>query len=205
MQPPIEIEDIDARRRQEGIDDVDLQQAIGRLSAGDRVILTLVSDGEATIGESLVVRITRVCKSTLRGKVVETSPRNGRSRVRPGTALTFTRANIHSVQHSPNAAAGRLTRGESGLSAAGPSSVVTSLGEARARLGQDRPLTTEECLNLIAGLATRIVKHVEYISRVGTMSGTSAETREKAVASFYERMVVLERQLGRIQDELMLG
>jgi hypothetical protein len=37
------------------------------------------------------------------------------------------------------------------------------------------------------------------------MHGTSAEAKERAVAAFYERIVVLEGQLGRIQENLQLG
>jgi hypothetical protein len=34
--------------------------------------------------------------------------------------------------------------------------------------------------------------------------GTSAEVREKALTVFYERLVVVERQLGRIREDLQL-
>jgi hypothetical protein len=36
--------------------------------------------------------------------------------------------------------------------------------------------------------------------KVGNLNGTSAESKDKAVAAFYERMAALERQLGRIQE-----
>ena len=39
----------------------------------------------------------------------------------------------------------------------------------------------------------------------GTLDGTSAEAKERAVTAFYERLLVVERQLGRIQDDLRLG
>jgi hypothetical protein len=67
------------------------------------------------------------------------------------------------------------------------------------------PWTNEERLQRIRALGTRINGYVEYIARVGKLSGTSAEAKDKAVAAFYERMVVLERLLGRIQEELHLG
>jgi hypothetical protein len=67
------------------------------------------------------------------------------------------------------------------------------------------PWTTEERLQRIRALGERIGKYVEDMCAVGSLNGTSAEAKDKAVAVFYERMVVLERQLGRIQEELHLG
>jgi len=45
----------------------------------------------------------------------------------------------------------------------------------------------------------------KFISGAGALSGASGEAKERAVAAFYERLVVLERQLGQIQEELQLG
>ncbi len=67
------------------------------------------------------------------------------------------------------------------------------------------PQTTEEGLHRIQALAQRIDKYVKDICAVGTLSGTSAEAKEKAVAAFHERMVVFERHLGRIHENLYLG
>jgi hypothetical protein len=67
------------------------------------------------------------------------------------------------------------------------------------------PWTNEERLQRIEALRQRINGYVEYISRVANLSGTSAEAKDKAVAAFYERMLILERLLGRIQEELHLG
>jgi hypothetical protein len=65
--------------------------------------------------------------------------------------------------------------------------------------------TTEERLQRIRAMSTQIGGYVEYIARVANLSGTSAEAKEKAVLAFYERMVVMERQLSRVKDELHLG
>ena len=46
---------------------------------------------------------------------------------------------------------------------------------------------------------------VQFIGQAAQMTGTSAEAKERAVAAFHERLVVLERQLGRIQEDLQLG
>jgi hypothetical protein len=41
--------------------------------------------------------------------------------------------------------------------------------------------------------------------KVGNVNGTSAEAKDKAVTTFYDRMAALERQLGRIQEDLQIG
>ena len=65
--------------------------------------------------------------------------------------------------------------------------------------------TMEECLQRIEALGQRINGHVQFICRDPGLNGTSAEAKGRAVAAFYERMVLLERQLGQIQDELKCG
>jgi hypothetical protein len=77
--------------------------------------------------------------------------------------------------------------------------------EPQAMPWQTPPWTTEERLQCIAALGQRIDKYVQDMCKVGRLGGTSAEAKDKAVAAFYERMVVLERQLARIQEELRLG
>ena len=51
----------------------------------------------------------------------------------------------------------------------------------------------------------RINAYVQFMGKVGNLNGTSAEAKDKAVAAFYERMAALERQLGRIQEDLQIG
>jgi hypothetical protein len=63
----------------------------------------------------------------------------------------------------------------------------------------------EERLRCIEAMNQRFNGYVQFMGKVGQLNGTSAEAKEKAVAAFYERMVVLERQLGRIQEDLQLG
>lgn len=65
--------------------------------------------------------------------------------------------------------------------------------------------TTAERLQRITAMNQRIGGYVQFMCQVGDLNGTSAEAKEKAVIVFYEQMVVLERQLGRIQEELQLG
>jgi hypothetical protein len=47
--------------------------------------------------------------------------------------------------------------------------------------------------------------NISFICQVGTLRGTSTESKDKAVADFHEWMAVLEHQLSRILDELRLG
>jgi hypothetical protein len=77
--------------------------------------------------------------------------------------------------------------------------------EAPPDPGLTPPWTTEERLQRIQALGQRVEGYVRFICAVGELSGTSAEAKEKAVAVFYERLAILEHQLGRIQEELQLG
>jgi hypothetical protein len=70
---------------------------------------------------------------------------------------------------------------------------------------QTPPWTTEERVRCIEAMGQRITAYVKFMCKLGNMPGTSAEAKEKAVTAFYERMAVLEKQLGRIQEELQLG
>jgi hypothetical protein len=67
------------------------------------------------------------------------------------------------------------------------------------------PGTTEEYQQRIEWLGQRIDGYVQFMCRMGNLEGTSAEAREKAVAAFYEQMVVVERELGRIHEDFQLG
>jgi hypothetical protein len=67
------------------------------------------------------------------------------------------------------------------------------------------PATMEEGLRRIEALGQRVSRWVQYMSKVANLPGTSPEAKAKAVALFYERMVILERQLSRIQEDLQLG
>jgi len=67
------------------------------------------------------------------------------------------------------------------------------------------PPTTDQRLRDIAAMGQRINGYVQFICQIGNLAGTSAEAKERALAAFHERLAALERQLGRIHDELQLG
>ena len=65
--------------------------------------------------------------------------------------------------------------------------------------------THEERLQHIQALGQRIETHIKYMCKIGSNTGTSTEVREKSVTIFYERLVMMELQLSRIQQEVELG
>lgn len=101
MRNPVEIENIDERRRGEGIDDIELRTVIRGLRAGAFVKLTLLS----TAGqfETLSVRITSIKGSTFRGKLADKPTVAGLSKLKVGVPLVFTTAHIHSLAREPHA------------------------------------------------------------------------------------------------------
>jgi hypothetical protein len=63
----------------------------------------------------------------------------------------------------------------------------------------------EEGLQRIQALGQRIKVYVQFICAVGKLDGSSAEAKQKAVAVFYDRLLLMEQELGRIQEALRLG
>ena len=77
---------------------------------------------------------------------------------------------------------------------------------AAARMGpwSTPPWTLEERLQRIEAIGQRISGYIQFICQAGSLTGTSAEAKERAVKAFYERMVVMDSQLGQIQEILRL-
>jgi hypothetical protein len=63
----------------------------------------------------------------------------------------------------------------------------------------------EERLQRIEAMGQRISGYVRFMCQAGSLNGTSVEAKERAVRAFYERMVIVEKQLGLIQEDLRLG
>jgi len=97
MRHPIEIENIDELRLQEGIDDAELREDVHRLRVGDHVRLTFVSAGNPCARETLVVRITSLKGETVRGKLAGQPTRADLAMLRAGSPVIFTRDQIHSI------------------------------------------------------------------------------------------------------------
>jgi hypothetical protein len=85
-------------------------------------------------------------------------------------------------------------------------SAAASFGEIPGqRTGARPPLTMEECLQRVESLGQRINGYVQFMCKIRDWEGASAEAKGKAVAAFCERITVLERALGRIEEQLRLG
>ncbi len=212
MRNPVEIEDIEAMRRREGIEDVELRQAIRQLGIGDFVKVTLVTSPLSF--ETLLVRITRVRGSTFRGKLAHKPVSSGLSQLPVGAAIAFTTTHIHSVERAP-----MLKRASDSIVVIHPPSRIqppakrtcaSAKAQARSGLAVLRPLaetppwTTAERLQRIEALGQRINGYVQFMCQAGNPNHASDEARDKAVVAFYEQMVLLERHLGRIHDDFQL-
>lgn len=67
------------------------------------------------------------------------------------------------------------------------------------------PQTLEERLQRIETMGQRISTYIQFMCQVASLNGASAEVKERSVAAFYERMIVVERQLRGIQECLQLA
>lgn len=105
MHERVQIENIDELRLREGIDDVELKNAIRHLKAGDLVKLTLLVGAKAC--ETQVVRITSIHGDTFRGTLMTRPLASGFAAIRVGARLVFTAMHIHSIPKiQPNRKAG---------------------------------------------------------------------------------------------------
>src|SRR5258708_5667439 len=65
---------------------------------------------------------------------------------------------------------------------------------------QSSPVTTEDYLAHIRALGQRIGGHIRFIGAVGSLSGTSVESKARAVYFFYHRLLAYERQLHQLRQ-----
>jgi hypothetical protein len=101
--PPLE--EIDALRRENGIDDVELRQEIARLLVGDQVRLTFLAGPGLPAPRTLRARITHIGDGGFRGRLVDAPAGRAPGALRRGMAIDFTAGQIHSVVPSPRPAA----------------------------------------------------------------------------------------------------
>lgn len=224
MRKQFEIEDIEELRRRQGINDDELRQQVRGLRAGDIVLLTLLAGSAAPAGESVPVRITRVQGSGFRGELVRKPATSALAGLRAGLALVFTAAHIHSLLKGrptdPGRAHAAPTRRQQFFSSdskvkgipmttkvkppprpASPRSEKSVVAVVRSEL----PTSTEEQVRRIQATGERINGHVQFMCAVGTLGGTSEEAKARAIVAFAEQMALMERELGRIAEELRLG
>ncbi len=97
MDKPVEIENIEQMRFQEGIDDIELRTEVRGLKAGDFVRLTFFAVAKPLARETLLVRITSIRGNAFRGKLAARPTCAGLSDLRVGAPIVFTPAHIHSV------------------------------------------------------------------------------------------------------------
>ena len=97
MRTRVEIQNIEDMRRREGIEDVELRQAIRGLRVGALVKVTLLAGTEGAAGETLLVRITSIRGDAFRGKLASAPTSAGLAGLRVGLALAFTGSHIHSL------------------------------------------------------------------------------------------------------------
>jgi hypothetical protein len=100
MRDHVEIENIEEMRRREGIDDIELRAGIRRLRVGDFVRLTFQAGTKPRASQTLLVRVIRITRSRYRGKLVTGAQSAALSELRPGSLVSFTAANIHSIAHA---------------------------------------------------------------------------------------------------------
>jgi len=99
MRKRLDIENIEQLRREAGIDDVELHEAVGRLGAGDLVRLTVLMGAKPPV--ALLVRITSLKGPAFRGKVARAPSSASLADLAVGTPVTFTADHIHSIPGRP--------------------------------------------------------------------------------------------------------
>jgi hypothetical protein len=93
----LRIEEIDALRRQNGIDDVELRQEIAGLRVGDEVRLTFLAGPGLPAPQTLRARITHIGDGGFCGRLVDAPAGRAPPALRRGAAVSFTAGQIHSV------------------------------------------------------------------------------------------------------------
>jgi hypothetical protein len=67
------------------------------------------------------------------------------------------------------------------------------------------PLWTRETrLVQIKALGERIDGYIKFMCKVAELSGISGEAKDRAVTMFHERLAAMEKELGRIHENVQL-
>jgi hypothetical protein len=66
------------------------------------------------------------------------------------------------------------------------------------------PWTMDERLHRIDVLGQKIAEYVRFLGEAVGQTNASAEAKDRVVTAFYDRIVVVERQLSRIQENFRL-
>ncbi|HYV35711.1 MAG TPA: hypothetical protein VE988_08400 [Gemmataceae bacterium] len=85
-----------------------------------------------------------------------------------------------------------------------PSTTAAAKSNTRAAASPSLPWSLEERVRRIEAMGLRIDGYIKFMCQIPTLSSCSAEAKDRAVTAFYERMVVVERQLGSIHEEFRL-
>lgn len=65
-------------------------------------------------------------------------------------------------------------------------------------------LTLEEHSQRIEALSKKIIGYTQFVYQMVDKVGVSSEVKSRTAKAFYEQLVIVERQLGCIYDELQL-
>lgn len=95
MKHTLDLEDIEALRLRQGIDDVELREEVRRLGPGDCVRLTFL--GAARPNETLMVRVSRVNGADFQGKLLQKLSQEGQAGLQLGETVCFRAVHVHSV------------------------------------------------------------------------------------------------------------
>jgi hypothetical protein len=68
-----------------------------------------------------------------------------------------------------------------------------------------QPNTMDDYLLRIRALGDRIRGYVQFMASVENMNGSCLEAKRRSMSLFYERLVLMDRELNRIQEELQLA
>src|SRR5262249_12815937 len=97
MRITMEIENIEAMRRLQGIDDAELHQEIRALQKGDCVKLTLLPLNKASSGDLLGIKIIRIEGNSFRGRLAKKPALAELRKLRIGSLISFSADHIHSI------------------------------------------------------------------------------------------------------------